>query len=219
MPHSPDSDGAHHLALLGDSILDNRPYVAPEPDTAAHLQRTLGAAWVVDLLARDGSTMADLRFQIGDLRAVPDVAVLSIGGNDATDHIGILDWHPTTTTALLDRLQNIAEAFGATYQRVLESVRPKVGCLVVCTIYEPPLTDPRTAHLARVPLTLLNDRIIRVASACRVDVLDLRTVCTRPSDFVKEIEPSAEGARKIAAAIAALVSGAGPQSTTRLFAE
>ena len=78
MPHSPDSGEAHHLALLGDSILDNRPYVAPQPDTAA--------------------------------------------------------------------------------------------------------------RLARVPLTLLNDQIIRIASTCRVDVLDLRTVCTRPSDFVKDIE-------------------------------
>jgi len=205
-----------HLALLGDSILDNSPYVAPEPDTAAHLQRSLGSAWVVDLLARDGATLADLQFQIGELRQ-PDMAVLSIGGNDAMDHIELLEQRATTTTDLLDRLQTLAEEFGASYKRVLETIRSRAQRLVVCTIYEPPLTDPGTARLSRVPLTLLNDQIVRAATALRLDVLDLRTVCTLTSDFVREIEPSPAGARKIAAAIEALVRADTPQSGARIF--
>ena len=86
------------LALLGDSILDNKPYVAPEPDTATHLQRSLVHSWIVDLLARDGSEMPDIRFQMDDLPAVPDLAILSIGGNDAINHIGLLEHRATTTT-------------------------------------------------------------------------------------------------------------------------
>jgi GDSL-like Lipase/Acylhydrolase family len=205
-----------HLALLGDSILDNSPYVAPEPDTAAHLQRSLGSAWVVDLLARDGSTVADLQFQIGELRQ-PDIAVLSIGGNDAMDHIELLEPRATTTRELLDRLQTLAEEFGASHRRALEAIRSRVQRLVVCTIYEPPLTDPETARLSRVPLTLLNDQIVRAATALRLDILDLRSVCTFASDFVREIEPSPVGARKIAAAIEALVRGDTPQSGGRIF--
>ena len=209
---------ARRLALLGDSILDNNPYVAPEPDTASHLQRSLGSAWVVDLIARDGSTMADLRFQIGNLVGVPEVAILSVGGNDAIDHIGVLEPRTTTTTELLGQLQNVAEDFGTRYAHVLETLLPRVGRLVVCTIYEPPLTDPQTARLAHVPLSLLNDRIVRAASTRGVDILDLRTVCTEVSDFVREIEPSPAGARKIAAAIEAIVRGAFAHTPTRLFA-
>ena len=206
------------LALLGDSILDNKPYVAPEPDTATHLQRSLVHSWIVDLLARDGSEMPDIRFQMDDLPAVPDLAILSIGGNDAINHIGLLEHRATTTTDLLDQLQSVAETFGARYRQVLEGVLPRVNRLVVCTIYEPPLTDARTARLARVPLTLLNDQIVRTATALALDVLDLRAVCTQPTDFVKEIEPSAVGARKIAEAIEALVRGSTPRSRTQLFA-
>ena len=206
------------LALLGDSILDNNPYVAPEPDTARHLQRSLGSSWVVDLLARDGSTMADLRFQISNLVAIPELAILSVGGNDAMEHIGILEQRTTTTTQLLEQLQNVADTFGTRYRQVLDALLPRVGRLVVCTVYEPPLMDAQTARLARVPLSLLNDQIVRAASALRADVLDLRAICTEASDFVKEIEPSPAGARKIAAAIETLVRSASNQSAVRLFA-
>jgi lysophospholipase L1-like esterase len=145
------------------------------------------------------------------------MAVLSIGGNDAMDHIELLEQRATTTTDLLDRLQTLAEEFGASYKRVLETIRSRAQRLVVCTIYEPPLTDPGTARLSRVPLTLLNDQIVRAATALCLDVLDLRTVCTLTSDFVREIEPSPAGARKIAAAIEALVRADTPQSGARIF--
>jgi hypothetical protein len=61
------------------------------------------------------------------------------------------------------------------------------------------------AKLARVPLAVLNDRIMRIAARLGLDVLDLRSICTEPSDFVLQIEPSAKGAAKIARAIAGLV--------------
>lgn len=197
----------HHVALLGDSILDNSPYTAPEPDTSTCLQRSLGADWTVELLARDGATMADLRFQVGHLPKVTDAAVLSIGGNDAVDHIGILNQRASNSAEVLAQLADIMDQFRVNYRRVLSDLQPRVRRLIVCTIYEPPLSDPVIANLARVPLTLLNNQIIREATRAGVDVLDLRTVCTDTTDFVQEIEPSPEGARKIAAAITAVLRG------------
>jgi lysophospholipase L1-like esterase len=207
-----------HLALLGDSILDNSPYTAPEPDTADCLQRALGPAWTVELLARDGSTMADLRFQLSHLPAHADTAILSIGGNDAIEHIGILNQAATSSGEVLARLADIASDFGSRYRRVLLDLRPRVTRLIVCTIYEPPLSDPTAARLAHVPLSLLNDQIIREATKVGVDILDLRTVCSEPADFVKEIEPSPAGARKIAAAIHAVVHGEFSKPPSSLFA-
>jgi hypothetical protein len=207
-----------HLALLGDSILDNNSYTAPEPDTADCLQRALGPTWMVELLARDGSTMDDLRFQLTHLPKEADTAILSIGGNDAIAHIGLLEQRVDRAARVLAQLADITDDFAARYHRVLADLRPRVARLVVCTIYEPPLTDSTTARLARVPLTLLNDQIIRQAMKAGVDVLDLRSVCTESTDFVKEIEPSPAGARKIAAAIGGLVRGELPKRPTTVFA-
>jgi hypothetical protein len=206
-----------HVALLGDSILDNSPYTAPEPDTSECLQRSLGTAWIVELLARDGATMADLRFQLTHLPKVTDAAVLSIGGNDAVGHIGVLNQRANGSAQVLDQLAKITEEFRAGYRRAIADLQPRVRRVIVCTIYEPPLADSVTARLARVPLTLLNDQIIREASRAGVDVLDLRTVCTEPTDFVKEIEPSPAGARKIAGAIDAVLRGSLPQSAISVF--
>ncbi len=196
-----------HVALIGDSILDNNPYTTPSPDTTDCLQRSLGTGWTVELLARDGATMADLRHQFGNLRKGAEVAVLSIGGNDAIAHIEVLDRPATGSAAVLSELAAITEEFGINYRRALADLVPRVRRAIVCTIYEPPLHNPAAARLARVPLSLLNDRIIREANRVGVDVLDLRTVCTETADFVKEIEPSAAGAKKIAAAIDTVIRG------------
>ena len=206
------------LALVGDSILDNHQYVAPDPDTTAHLRAALGAGWTVELLARDGSTMRDLEHQLAGLTAKADVGILNIGGNDSVDHIGLLDPRVASSAEILDQLLAIAEAFAESYRIALGIVRQSVNRLVVCTIYEPPLIDPETARLARVPLSLLNDRIVREALRAGVDVLDLRTVCTSDADFVKEIEPSPTGAKKIADAIRGVLLQAPNGPSVRVFA-
>jgi hypothetical protein len=78
--------------------------------------------------------------------------------------------------------------------------------------------EPRPyAELARVPLALLNDRIVRTASRLGLDVLELRSICTDPADFVKQIEPSPQGAEKIANAIAGLVNGDGRLTAARVL--
>ena len=195
------------LALLGDSIIDNGSYTRPHPDTATHLRGLLSPGWSVTLVARDGATTDQVGPQLLRLPpGRPDVAVLSIGGNDLTEHIGILAPRVTSSTLLLTTLLDIAGKFEKRYARVLELIRPGVERLIVCTIYEVPLNGPEMARLARIPLAVFNDRIIRVAGRVGAEVLELRDVCTEVSDFVDQIEPSAEGARKIAVAIQTAVN-------------
>jgi lysophospholipase L1-like esterase len=200
------------VALLGDSILDNARYAAPEPDTASHLQSLLGPGWAVALAAQDGATMDLLPLQLQELSGRPDVTILSLGGNDAAGNLDILQPRHTTSTEILTLLENIADDFEEQYAEVLAQLRPLTQRLIVCTIYEPPLENSEQARLALVPLGILNDRIIRCATRAGVDVLDLRSICTEPGDFVQEIEPSATGARKVAEAIAAVIGDprAGP---------
>jgi len=204
------------LVLFGDSILDNGPYTRPEPDTADHLRRILGPEWSVELLARDGAVMRSLPSQLGALRGTPSLAVLSIGGNDVTRHIGLLTRRVRHAPELLDELLAIADEFEGEYERSARAVAARAERTLLCTIYETPLEPPALARVARVPLALLDDRIVRVGARLGLDVLELRSVCTEPADFVLQIEPSARGAAKIARAIAAVARGGGGLDSGRV---
>jgi lysophospholipase L1-like esterase len=208
----------HRLVLLGDSILDNAPYTLPAPDTTAHLSGLLGSDWAIQRLAQDGARMRDLRSQVGGLTARPTHAVLSIGGNDAAEHIGVLERRGTSAAALLEELLAIAEEFGRRYEAAAREVAERADRTVLCTIYEVRLEPPLFARLARVPLALLNDRIIAIGARLGLDVLELRSICTEAADFVQQIEPSARGALKIAQAIAAVVRGGPELRSGRVFA-
>ena len=194
--------GQRHLVLLGDSTLDNGAYTRPQPDSAAHVARLLGAEWTVELLAQDGAVIADLPRQLSLLRGRPHLAVLSIGGNDLTPHIGLLERRRTSAADLLGELLDVAEVFGRRYETAARSVADRAERTMLCTIYEAPLEPASLAKLARVPLAVVNDRILRTGIRLGLELVDLRDVCTQPSDFVLQIEPSAQGAEKIARAIA-----------------
>jgi GDSL-like Lipase/Acylhydrolase family len=206
------------LVLLGDSILDNAPYTASAPDTTQHLRQQLGSDWTVERLARDGAVMSDVRFQLAQLGDRVDCIVLSVGGNDALEHVDLLERRASSAARLFGALADIADQFSTAYLQVANAVAARTPRLVLCTIYEPPLLDQITARLARVPLGVLNDRIVQVASRLGLEVLDLRSVCTETCDFVQQIEPSARGAAKIATAIAALLRGTRELSTARVIA-
>ena len=197
------------VLLMGDSILDNQPYTSGAPDTATHLRSILGAEWTVELLARDGAIMSDMSSQLRRSPARDAVAFVSIGGNDLTQHMDLLARTSTSAEAVLGELLAIADRFTAEYDDVARSVAAAAGRTVLCTIYEVQLEPRHFADLARVPLAVLNDRIIRIAARLGLEVLELRDVCTSASDFVMQIEPSASGARKIAVAIADVLR-AGP---------
>lgn len=205
------------LVLLGDSILNNRPYTQPEPDTAEHLQRLLAPQWSVSKFARDGAIMRDVQAQLRELKGKPTTAVLSVGGNDATAHAGVLDRRASTAAEILEELLEITEEFGRRYESVARAVAERATRTVLCTIYEVQLRPARYARLARVPLALLNDAIIGTAARLGLDVLELRSVCTEPGDFVMQIEPSPQGAVKIANAIAALLPERSPLRVGRVF--
>lgn len=205
------------VVLLGDSILDNRSYTAPEPDTAFHLQEFLGGGWAVELHARDGAVMAGIAGQVDRLPADVDVAIVSIGGNDATSHLHLLEPRTGSSVEQLGQLRRVAKDFAAAYAECLALLRKRVQRLVACTIYEVPLDSPARADLARVPLSLLNDQIIRAAASAGAEVLDLRFVCDEPADYVLQIEPSARGARKIARAIAHVVRDQDGLAATRFY--
>ncbi len=76
-----------HVVLLGDSIFDNAAYVAGGLDVRTQLQERLLHEWRVTLLAVDGDRTQDVIAQLQRLPHDASHLVVSVGGNDALDHL------------------------------------------------------------------------------------------------------------------------------------
>jgi len=195
-----------HIVLLGDSIFDNAPYVPAGMAVADHLRACLAPHDRVTLLARDGSELDDVAAQLPGLAALPDPPtrlVLSCGGNDVLGLLGAMHGPVATVLEAVELLAAWQRDFRAAYRRMLDAVQATGLPLTVCTIYE--AVPGLTAGL-RVVLGAFNDVILREAAARGLQVLDLRLVCTEAQDYAacSPIEPSVQGGRKIAQALAAL---------------
>jgi lysophospholipase L1-like esterase len=196
-----------HVVLLGDSIFDNQAYVANgEPAVIAQLQARLPVNWQATLLAADGSVTTDIPAQVEGLPSDATHLVVSVGGNDALQHIDILYDAARSVAEVYNRVAAIGEQFERDYRRVLAAVRARHLPTAVCTIYFPSFPDPAVQRLAVTGLTVFNDCILRLAFESGLPVLDLRLICTAPSDYANPIEPSAAGGAKIAEVIAVAVA-------------
>ena len=193
-----------HVALLGDSILDNGAYTSGGPDVISQLRSLLPRSWRASLLAVDGSMIADLADQL--LPLPPDVShlVIAIGGNDVLASMELMGSPAKSVAEALLKVGERAGRFERAYRTMIDRVRRLGRSTTVCTIYNGNLS-PDEAAVARVGLTAFNDVILRVAFESRFQVIDLRLVCTEPADYANPIEPSSTGGEKIARGITASI--------------
>ena len=194
-----------HVALLGDSIFDNRSYVGNGPDVVTQLRDALPNGWKASLLAVDGSVIGDLPQQLAQLEADVSEVAVSLGGNDVLGEIDLLGARVGTATEALLKLGEAVAWFERSYRGAVASLRDTGRSITLCTIYNgnlpdmgPGFPDP---HAARMALTAFNDVILRVAFELGLDVIDLRLVCNEAADYANPIEPSSRGGEKIARAI------------------
>ena len=145
-------------------------------------------------------------------------AVVSVGGNDALLNADIFNLRVASTQEALHLFGARAAKFEQAYRAAILEVRQRVPALTVCTIYNGNLPGDQ-APSARVALMLFNDAILRIAFEFRLAVIDLRLICTDPSDYANPIEPSGSGGARIARAIAgALAVSTQPGVTSLVFA-
>jgi hypothetical protein len=191
------------VALLGDSIFDNGVYTGGEPDVVTHLRGML-PGWQASLLAIDGSIAADLPEQ---LKRVQDEShlVISLGGNDALQSLDLFEKRVKTVAEALVLLERAIAKFEQVYRAAIGFALALDRETTLCTIYGPDIGVAGT----RAGLMLFNDVILRVAFEHHLPVIDLRSVCTEPQDFVHDVEPSGQGGRKVAAAVAQVLAHPG----------
>jgi len=209
---------AGHVALLGDSIFDNRAYTVGQPDVISHLNDLLPRGWRATLYAVDGATTADIQRQVSQVGADVSHLVVSIGGNDALGQSDLLGLPVRSTADALSLFADGVATFERDYRAAVQHVAALSRPATLCTIYNGNL-EPARATIARAALTLFNDAILRVAFDHGLPVIDLRAICARPEDYANPIEPSGTGGRKIAAAIVAALGLAGDVQASRVFVQ
>ena len=193
-----------HVVLLGDSILDNAAYVRGGPDVVKQLRRTLPSGWSASLLAVDGATTREVASQLKRLPADATHLIVSAGCNDALGFGHLLEAGATSVGAGLDIVGGARDRFAADYAAMVGAVTATGLPTTLCTIYDTRLTEP-SPRVIRTALTLFNDCITRAAFARSLPLIDLRLVCHEDDDYANPIEPSAQGGRKIARAVAAVL--------------
>jgi hypothetical protein len=141
------------------------------------------------------------------LRRIPASAshlIISVGGNDALGNADLLSLPVSSSAQALETCATRLLAFEHAYRDALARVMVLGRPTAVCTIYNGALA-PEQAAAARMGVALFDDVILRTATDFRLDVLELRCVCTAPADYANPIEPSGRGGLKIARGIAAIV--------------
>jgi hypothetical protein len=190
-----------HLALIGDSIFDNAIYVPDGPAVIDHVRNLLPPPWQATLVAHDGDVVADVSGQIPNIPQEASHLVVSIGGNDALQSMEIMSLPASTVMFALGHLTEVRCQFQRSYRAMLCQLLELQRPTAVCTIYD---AVPGLTPELQTALCIFNDTIVREAAFVQVPVIDLRMVCTESADYseISPIEPSGEGGRKIAQAIA-----------------
>ena len=189
-----------HIALLGDSVLDNGAYTSGGPDVVTQLRTKLPDGWRASLLAIDGSMVADLSAQLSKVPPGASHLLISIGGNDVLANMDALGLKVRSAAEALLRIGERVDRFERNYRQAIDRACALHRETTVCTIYNGNLPAGE-AEVARIGLRTFNDVILRVAFEHQLAVIDLRLVCSEPADYANPIEPSSRGGEKIAQAI------------------
>ena len=208
--------GGGHVALLGDSSIDNGRYTRGEPDVTGHLRALLPGGWRATLLARDGSTTLDFAPQVARIPADASHLVVSLGGNDLLLINDLLARAVPSTAAALELFADGCQRFEKSYRAAVEPLLCLGRELTLCTVYEGAFPEPQ-AGATRTALRIFNDAILRFAFQAGLGAIEMRAVCTERSDFANPIEPSGPGGRKIARAVTQAVGALPSPRTSRVF--
>jgi hypothetical protein len=207
-----------HIVLLGDSIFDNGRYTSSGNDVISQVRQFLPLSWQATLLAIDGATTEHIPEQLMRMPPSASHLVLSVGGNDAIQNMALLHMPATSASDVLLEMARISHTFEGEYRSVIKACRQVALPLTVCTIYNGNFVDEDLKQKVSIALMAFNDVILRTGIEFGLAMIDLRSVCSAPSDYANSIEPSSVGGAKIAPAIVnSMVSEPAPNTGARVF--
>ncbi len=191
-----------NIALVGDSIIDNNPYVENGQDVLSHLRHLIPNVSFTKT-ALDGSITENVTTQVVSLEGRFDGIVISTGGNDA---LAVMDeqdpFEKLTVAECFVNAHQAKQAFELDYSELMEAVKARSCPVLILTVYNPRFQmegyPAEMQMLAEAGLSVFNDIIQSHAIENHAAILDLRRVCNTDEDFANSIEPSNRGGEKIA---------------------
>lgn len=166
-----------------------------------------GKTMKATLLAEDGAVLAGLASQLDQVPADATHLILSIGGNDLLAKTSILSQRCDSVQHGLSKLQLVMSDLEQRYETGIRTVLERFPrqrlllCSVYTGCYRPFGNTKYQQEAINVAVAIFADIIVRVAHRLALPVLDFRRFMTEPGDFANPIEPSSQGAAKIAAHI------------------
>lgn len=157
--------------------------------------------WKATLLARDGSMINDITYQLQQLPEDASCLVLSVGGNDALSHADILGEAANSVAEVLLQLADMQDEFRDNYRKMLKKIRSYGLPTLICTIFYPRFPDPQIQKMSKLALSIFNDCITGEVIASNLRLIDLRMIFNQEKDYATPIEPSEIGGEKLADAI------------------
>lgn len=131
-----------HVALLGDSTLDNRRYTNGGPAVVDQLEAILGDGHSVTLLAVDGDTTRQVPERLSRVPKEASHLVLSVGGNDALEYIDLLGRPAASVSEAITVVSVAVEQFDRNYRACLREVLALDRPTIVCSIYNGGFPEP-----------------------------------------------------------------------------
>lgn len=188
------------MALIGDSIFDNAPYVQPHKALHDHLHALLPEG-DIHFLAVDGSVTLEVLTQLQAVSS--DLIFISTGGNDALGLIPYFESKVSTVSEAFNLLGEKLQQFAEIYDRLIAQASQQCQQVICCTIYN---QVPGLSLAQYTALRLFNEQITLSANRYKSQLIDLRLLCDQVEDYssVSPIEPSEQGGYKIAQRIAAI---------------
>ncbi len=183
------------IALLGDSIFDNQPYVA-SGDSVIDLIKCYIPEWQAELLAVDGAVVSEVSYQCREVKETTTHIFVSCGGNDALGYLPVFDKPVRTVLEAMEIMEVLKAQFKKAYQQMIAELLKLKKHLTLCTIYD---SIPNIEAGLLAALSIFNEVIIKEAVRHKLPIIDLRLVCDASEDYssISPIEPSEIGGRKI----------------------
>ena len=178
--------GLGRVYLVGDSILDNQPYV---PQGESVYAKTLQKHEDTMLLARDSTTVNGLGRQLRQIDRPNSTVVISAGGND------ILNLYAVKS---IDDTRHLDRVF-ETYTRLVKNCAKTSGASIrLVDIYYPPASR---IHRYYPLIERWNAKQLAFARKNKFRVIQVSKGLRSPVDFTHAVEPSEIGGAKVATAI------------------
>ena len=199
-----------HLALLGDSTIDNGAWTGG--GDSVH-QQVVALLPQTTLCAQDGALLSAIPQQAAKAPKKTSHFLVSVGGNDCLSGVNVTSRSVQSVEEGLDAIQAFTASFEEEYARTVEELIEVVGHdkhIILCSVYNPCFgpfgVTTLTQTAANVSVALIADAILRVATRLRLPVIDWRRVMTQVIDFANPIEPSSVGGQKMAQVLVDVVS-------------